>query len=360
MFLIRLTRTAIELGHDVVILAPSPRLVSRLGKFAGIHISEALSPQNVENKVYPGRIIDANLRKARRIAWTADVIYTKNEPHELLYASMLRSARSALVSGFHSPIERKPGPGGWLRASVYRSPLYRYLTTRVDFFHILQPYQRVFLSQEMRVPAIRTWLIPNGIDVEAFAPGDDLPTGGPFRVLFVGRLEREKGVDTLLAALDLMKVSSLGDLSVTIAGEGALRPYLQSQMVKRANVRVVGYESNIASLYQTHHLLVAPSRRETFPLVPAEALACGLPVLLSKLEANYNIFGDAEAAAMFPSDAPKALAELLEQRMHLWRDDPKAYNRLRKQAREFAVRRLDQSLVLPRLMKRLEKARKHL
>ncbi len=95
-------------------------------------------------------------------------------------------------------------------------------------------------------------------------------------VLFVGRLERDKGIDLLAAA-----VRRTG-ARLIIVGEGPLRKELSIQYPE---VNFLGYRSRqeIADIAQKARILVSPSRwRETFGLTTLEALASGIPVVVSE------------------------------------------------------------------------------
>ena len=124
--------------------------------------------------------------------------------------------------------------------------------------------------------------IPNGIDTSLFRPAqngerealrrefgwDDLP-----RVLFVGRLVAKKGLDTALAAA----AAALGKFELVVAGPGPLQPE------SSPGVRVLGplESERVAQLYRAADALLLPSRGEGFPVTVQEAMASGLPVVMT-------------------------------------------------------------------------------
>jgi glycosyltransferase involved in cell wall biosynthesis len=95
------------------------------------------------------------------------------------------------------------------------------------------------------------------------------------RILYAGRLDREKGVDLVLEALP--KLLGRGNVRVTIAGRGAMAPAFSA--FKHARYEFRGFvegQGDMRALYDTHHILIAPGPYETFGLGVLEAMARGL------------------------------------------------------------------------------------
>ncbi|NEU14267.1 glycosyltransferase family 4 protein [Methylobacterium sp. BTF04] len=131
-------------------------------------------------------------------------------------------------------------------------------------------------------------------------------------ILFVGRLERDKGVDVVAAA------AREAGVSLRIVGDGPLRTELSESYPE---VRMMGWRSpaEIADLVADARLLVVPTRwRETFGLVTLEAVMSGLPALVSRhalITPEVVDLGCAEACD------PYAPNELAAQLRRLARDD---------------------------------------
>jgi glycosyltransferase involved in cell wall biosynthesis len=345
-------RIAANRGHDVLLL--TPRGVStHLPGLLGIRVREALSEADVAKETHPARIAAANLREAKRFAAGADVLYLKNEPHELAAARILRGRRAKLVVGLHSATEGRPGISGHLRASAYQSRLYRLLAKQAEAFHALRPHQIQFLVHHLGIPPSKIWLIPNGIDLQRFVPSPPRVRDRTFRILFTGRLDQQKGTDIFIKSLDMIRLQN-PTISVTMAGEGPLRNMVESVAAKMPGMTFVGYEPDPAHLYASHDLLVAPSRWEVLPLVPCEALASGLPIVLSDIPANH-FFRETAATAFCQSENVDSLASAICERLDLKLNDPDAYQHLRDSARRFAEERLDQRVTLISLIANLEK-----
>jgi len=144
------------------------------------------------------------------------------------------------------------------------------------------------------VPTEKIALVPNGIDLAQFA---DLPNRGCFRrkfgidenkriLLFLGRLNKIKGLDTLAIAFKQV-VEELKDVILVIAGpdDGYLNSLknLVSSLKIGDNVLLVGplYGDDKLSAYIDADVFVLPSEYETFPVTILEAYACSKPVIAS-------------------------------------------------------------------------------
>ena len=108
------------------------------------------------------------------------------------------------------------------------------------------------------------------------APGD--------YALFIGRLDKEKGIPTLLKAW-----RNMSDIPLKIRGSGGLLEYVQDSISENdlGNIEIIGRLSteDLYTLIKNARFLVWPSEGyyETFGLVAIEAFACGVPVIASRI-----------------------------------------------------------------------------
>ncbi len=128
-------------------------------------------------------------------------------------------------------------------------------------------------------------VIHNGIDVDTWPFAARTRTSGPAELLFAGRLEYEKGVQDLLAALPRIRRSHPGT-TLTIAGDGTQRDWLLEQARKHRvskAVRFVGAvdHDQLVTLMHRCDAIVLPSRYEPFGIVALEAAATGIPLIVS-------------------------------------------------------------------------------
>ena len=137
--------------------------------------------------------------------------------------------------------------------------------------------------------------IPNGVDLEVFAPDDDRPGRAPgagLRFLFVGGLIWRKSPDVLLAA---WRAAFAGRTDVTLvikdfgAGgiyrdgdRGAIAEHARTGALPRIELRDDEMTpAELAALYRSCDVLVHPYRGEGFAMPVLEAMACGLPVIVT-------------------------------------------------------------------------------
>jgi glycosyltransferase involved in cell wall biosynthesis len=115
-----------------------------------------------------------------------------------------------------------------------------------------------------------------------------VPAAGPLRLVAVGNLKALKNYDRLLSAM----ASLVADpVHLDIYGSGSLKEGLQQRIKdEKLNVRLCGQVNDMAQILTNYHMLIMPSLHEGFGLAPAEAMAVGLPVLLSELDVFKELF----------------------------------------------------------------------
>lgn len=166
-----------------------------------------------------------------------------------------------------------------------------------------------------RINRAKIAVVYNGVDTEVFHP---LRTPGHrgrgvSTLVFCGRLNgtRQKGLEVLLDAMSL--ILQRHDVLLDVIGVGP-RMEEYKDHAERLNlngrVRFLGFvEHNLLPEYFAQaDLVVLPSRRESFGLVLAEAMACGLPVVATTAGAIPEVVEDGVTGVLVPPDDPEALA----------------------------------------------------
>lgn len=156
--------------------------------------------------------------------------------------------------------------------------------------------------------------IPNGIDMHAFDAARHAHKKVPGRILFVGRLEWMKGVETLLQAFATLPQET----TLHIVGRGSLRSALERQVrALRLGSRVTfaGYISAeaIAKEYAQAEIFCALSRSEALGNVFLEAQAAGCAVVASNIGGIPDIVLDSKTGLLVPKDDPVVAATALEE-----------------------------------------------
>lgn len=134
-------------------------------------------------------------------------------------------------------------------------------------------------------PRVQPTLVPNGVDLAAFAPAP-IADGGPLRLICVARLIERKGQHHLIEAVRRL-VFAGHDVRLELVGDGDALAEYQAQ-VRAAGleqrVQFSGYvpREQIAQRYAAAHAFVLPSYNEGMSVATLEALAAGLPVVVTR------------------------------------------------------------------------------
>lgn len=263
----------VEAGAEVRVFGPEPRRGAE--RIADRH-----------ERVLVAR--KGDVRAARRLrtavrAWRPDLVHAQDRRAGLVTAGLRRER--PVVHTYHGVpddvtepwlrgLPRAPTPSPYTRTVLAGDAVVARLVART-----VVPAQAMgaFLQGRLRVPGNRVTHIDNCVELPDLAP----PAGPVRRLLFAGLLVERKGLLGLLDAL-----ASPGtmppDARLTVVGDGpqraaaeraAGRPELAGQ------VCFLGFRADVSRLLREHDALVLPSTMEQQPLVVAEAMAAGKPVL---------------------------------------------------------------------------------
>ncbi len=196
---------------------------------------------------------------------------------------------------------------------------------------------------EFGFPQEKIVFIPNGVMVKSRKEDHSRVSRGLTSLLYVGRLNAQKGVDVLLQAIRKMKGERV---FLNILGEGPERRNLQNTALAlgvQKHVEFHGNVSNVETYLAGSDIFVLPSRSEGMPNSLLEAMSVGLPCIASHIPGNTDlIFGKMDVSK--PSqgqfhmgengitvgvDDPEGLARAIEKLM----DDKDLRARLSRQAR---------------------------
>lgn len=156
------------------------------------------------------------------------------------------------------------------------------------------------LAQENRYFG-RHVLIPNAVPDRVAEVNDGLFTDTPdaLHVLFVGRMDRQKGLDLLLPAFAKAR-QARPDLRLHIVGSAIRQDGAEAVLPEGASLAGWVDRAHIDDWYASADVLVVPSRWESFGLVVAEALRNGTPVLVSDRGALPSLIETGVHGEVFP------------------------------------------------------------
>lgn len=227
------------------------------------------------------------------------------------------------VAMFHTLGEVKNRARGTEKEPRERIEIEREIARTADRIVVASLHERNLLTRLYDAPSERIVVEPLGVDLSLFQPVDReearrlLGLGeGPI-VLFVGRIEPLKGLDLLVKALGELD----GPFTLLVVGGDERASGLLSEI--RVEAGKLGIERQIVFAGSVQHdrlplyysaadVCVVPSYYESFGLVAVEAMACGTPVVASRVGGLTSTVRDGVTGYLIPWRCPEPFTERLE------------------------------------------------
>ena len=180
--------------------------------------------------------------------------------------------------------------------------------------------RELFLAKGL--PVEKAEIIHWGVDLRRFRPEPRQIRDEPVRLLFAGRLARDKGLHTVVEAMEIMaKVGTVGRVVLSVAGPPQDSKYLAGLLSflraspLREHVRFLGQVpwERMPELYQDHEVYLLPSVfEEPFSIGLLEAMASGLAVVGTTTGGSREVLVDGDNSLTFPAEDAPALAAQLQ------------------------------------------------
>ena len=340
-----------------------PRITSRLGPNGRVmHIPAG--PEAPYDKMHVLEHLPQFVSQvsdfARREGLVYDVIHSHYWLSGLAAADLRRAWNSPVVQMFHTLGQMKnsvaSGPEEW--EPEQRLEGESEVMASADRLVAATPTERAQMVWLYGADASKIAVVPCGVDLGLFRPIETekakrmlgLPANRRI-VLYVGRIEPLKGIDTLLRAMALVAPEIprwQEELSVVIIG-GAAGAGADQTSAELARLQELRAELGIQDLvtfqgaqsqdtlvyyYAAADMVVMPSHYESFGMVALEAMACGTPVVASRVGGLAHNVQDGRTGFLVPERDPVALADKI-QRLLL---DESLRRRLGQQASLWAQR----------------------
>ncbi len=277
-----------QLGHEVRIFAPSSRRDAereipdfyRIGRVFRLPMNESVAR------------ITLSFHLAKRVREIVDreqfdVLHFHEPLMPALPLTLLSMARVPHVGTFHSFAKSNLG---YYYGRPILKPYLKHLDATIAVSEPAREFIRHYFHQ------LDPCVIPNGVDTERFKPGytpihhlrDDC-----VNVLFVGRLEKRKGLRELLQAYSYLH-ERVPRTRLIIAGDGPLRGMVESFVSSRRleNVVLAGYvpDEVLPRFHASADIFCAPATgRESFGIVLLEAMASSLPVVGTEIPGYLSV-----------------------------------------------------------------------
>lgn len=292
-----------------------------------------------------------------------DIVETSMLSPTILALWATRGERVRHVAGLHTVYNRE-------RHNRIGHQFWRFsmkMNSRVRFYAISDYVKRHWIEYS-KTDTEHTCLIYNGILNDCFDTTPerervhdefDIPPEAKI-ALFVGRMIKLKGIDTLLDALGpILYAENLYLLYAggtdhppegIFPGETGILDRMKEQVMREGwsdRVRFLGRRNDVPRLMAASDVLVHPARIEGFGLILAEAMAAGLPVVASNVDGIPEVLAGTDSI-MVPPDAPVTLREAVLKTLHRPIDEmSKAIKKGRHRAQAFHIgQRIDAMIKL--------------
>jgi phosphatidylinositol alpha-mannosyltransferase len=306
-----LAHNFIQWGHKVKIIAPCQQEgnhyfeeeVTPIGKPFPIPYAGAIARVPV-SPLLPTKIGEILAKEE------FDILHLHEPFTPMICVSALLKSDCINVGTFHA-YHNKPRVY-WLGKPIFR----RWLTRLDGKITVSKPaleYVSRHLPGDYRI-------IPNGIDTEHFninAPQRKEFIDNKLNILFVGRLERRKGLGYLLNACANVK-RSFPNFRLIVVGPGTVLRLRYEKLVEKMeltdNVIFVGFapSDELPSYYRSADIFCAPATGgESFGIILLEAMACGKPVVATNIQGYASVLANGEEGLLVPPRDEKALAHAL-------------------------------------------------
>ena len=287
-------------GHEVLVVAPRS---SRAGAEEGVAFVGRTVPVPANGSIAPLAFGLGSATTVKRVLgdFAPEVVHL----HEPLIPSLSLLALLRMdvpsVGTFHASAEHSAG------YALGRRPLER-IARRLSVRTAVSDAARDLIQRYVPGEYVLT---PNGVDVATFADAAPAEVGDGKKVLFLGRLERRKGLEVLIQAM--ARLRELG-AELLVAGSGPqakeMRALAERLLVDARFFGRVDDEEK-AALFKRADLYCAPGLGgESFGIVLVEAMAAGTPVVCSDLAGFREVAGS--SAVLVSSGDPGLLADAIK------------------------------------------------
>lgn len=328
-FTIQLAENMTGRGHQVLVIVPAESMKSYSSFGNGVQMEQvaAVHLSMLHPRIYLTPFPTARIRQIFH-EFQPDVVHIQD--HYFLCGAAVSEARRRqlpimgtnhfLPENLLPFLRRFPGVQKILSIPLWKMMLA--IFNRLDL--VTTPSHtaaHILREQNISVPV---HAISNGVDIQRFRPDGQIDRIGIRRkyglsadrtlFLYVGRLDGEKRLDTLLDAVALL---GRDDFQLVIAGHGLYEQLLRKQMYDlglEGRVAFIGYvpPEDLPALYNSADIFIMPSPEELQSIATLEAKACGKPVLAAAARALPELVKPGVNGYLFRACDPQDIAHKME------------------------------------------------
>lgn len=314
--MLRLARALKDEDIDVHVIAPHASGLAESGVVDGIEVTRfRYAPEGRETLAYSGTMAAqvagswrARFDLYRLIRSASRAISVRRPGFDVVHAHWWFPSGFAATRGAAggSPVVTTMH-GSDVRLSSNSKPAGTMMRRTLSRSAKVTAVSRWLASEATRITGVEvTTVAPMPVDTDVFTPRTVHRDG----LLFVGRLDPQKGLEVLLTALGRLP----HDVSLTVVGDGSEAQRLRARAASlgvAGRVRWAGAEPQtaLADYYRNARLVVAPATApEGLGLVPIEALLCETPVIASNVGGLPDVVDDGETGRLIVPNDPDLLA----------------------------------------------------
>jgi glycosyltransferase involved in cell wall biosynthesis len=220
----------------------------------------------------------------RRAVDAADIVHLHGtySPLNLWVGRICEAAGKPYVVTLHGGLS--PARNTWqnrLQKRLFHQLFQKRHLERAALIQVLTEEESTEALAEIRPKAMR--VIPNGVDLDDFPPPPARnKASSALRIGYIGRISREKNLDALCAAF--AKVAPVNSARLLLAGPESCEGNTIARRYAASGVELVGpqFGRDKLAFFDSIDLFVHPSKTDVFSIGAMEALACGVPMVISR------------------------------------------------------------------------------
>ncbi len=309
-----------RMGHEVKIIAPASKAVSNLGdRFIPIGKPRPIPVSGSIARIAISPWLSSRI-KVILDQEKFDICHLHEPLLPMVCTTVLRLSSTPNIGTFHASGARSWYNFGTPVVKLFLKKWFRRLDVKIAVSRPAMEFAQKHFPGDYTI-------IPNGVDSEHFSPSVwpiDEFADGKVNILFVGRMEKRKGLDYLLEAYKRVK-QEIPNTRLIIVGPGIRLRHKYEKRVMQSDLKdviFVGYADyhELPRYYKTADIVCSPATgRESFGIVLLEALAVGKPIVASNIEGYNNVVSHGAEGLLVP---PKNVEELAQALISLATDEP--------------------------------------
>ena len=301
-----------EMGHEVKIIAPASKAISALGdRFIPIGKPRSVPVSGSIARITLSPWLSSRI-KAVLEQETFDITHLHEPLMPMLCTTTLRLSQTPTVGTFHASGGKPWYSFGTPVGKLLLKKWFHKLDGKIAVSKPAMEYVNKYFPDDYTI-------IPNGVDTGHFSPS--VPpieefNDGKLNILFIGRLEKRKGMDYLLEAYRQVKPEFPNSRLIAVGPGVRLRKKYEKR-VRQNNLKdvvFVGYASyrDLPRYYKTADIVCCPAIGwESFGIVLLEAMATNTPVVASNIDGYNSVLTHGVEGLLVPPKNPEKLAQAL-------------------------------------------------